>query len=48
MVWASAVTPFYFKPAVIDENVYISGDNVAVSPAMFATFYANQELNIPN
>lgn len=40
MVWASAATPFYFKPAVIDDNAYISGDNFAKSPAMYATFHA--------
>merc|ERR1712195_34511 len=40
MVWASASTPFYFKPSVIDGNAYISGDNIAMSPAMFAAFHA--------
>lgn len=40
MVWASASTPFYFKPAVIDDNAYISGDNLAISPAMYAAFHA--------
>jgi predicted acylesterase/phospholipase RssA len=40
MVWASASTPFYFKPATIDGNDYISGDNLAVSPAMYAMFHA--------
>ena len=46
MVWASASTPLYFKPAVIDDNVYISGDNLAMSPAMFAYYYANEKKNI--
>lgn len=40
MVWASASTPYYFKPATIDGNDYISGDNLAISPAMYATFHA--------
>lgn len=46
MTWASADTPYYFRPAVIKGNTYISGDNVALSPAMFAYFYANQHMNI--
>ena len=46
MVWASATTPYYFKPAVIDGADYISGDNVALSPAMYAYYYANERKNI--
>ena len=46
MTWASADTPYYFKPAVIKNNTYISGDNVALSPAMFAYYYANQHMNV--
>jgi hypothetical protein len=46
MTWASANTPYYFKPAVIKDDVYISGDNVAVSPAMYAYFYANERKNV--
>jgi len=47
MTWASANTPYYFKPAVIPEtdgNVYISGDNMAISPALFSYYYANEQL----
>ena len=47
MTWASANTPYYLKPAVINNNVYISGDNVAMSPAMFAFYYANEKKGIP-
>lgn len=38
MVLASAATPFYFKPVMIPGHVspFISGDNVAQSPAMYA------------
>ena len=39
MVLASASTPFYFKPAVIDGDAYISGDNLCISPAMYAGFH---------
>ena len=46
MTWASADTPYYFRPAVIKNNTYISGDNVALSPAMFAYFYVNQHLKV--
>ena len=42
MVLASAVTPYYFRPAAIRDNYYISGDNVAMSPAMFAYYYAKE------
>jgi predicted acylesterase/phospholipase RssA len=42
MVLASAVTPYYFRPAAIRNNSYISGDNVAMSPAMFAYYYAKE------
>ena len=46
MVWASANTPYYFKPAVIKGNVYISGDSIAISPAMYAYFHANERLGV--
>ena len=46
MTWASANTPYYFKPAVIGGNAYVSGDNLALSPAMFAYYYANEQNNI--
>lgn len=38
MVLASAATPYYFKPVMIDGHIspFISGDNVAQSPAMYA------------
>lgn len=42
MVLASAVTPYYFRPAEINGNFYISGDNVAMSPAMFAYYLAKE------
>jgi len=48
MTWASAVTPYYFKPATINNNLYISGDNIAKSPAMFAYMYANEKLGKTN
>lgn len=44
MVLASAATPYYFKPATIEGSLYISGDNVASSPAMFAYYYVNEVL----
>jgi len=49
MTLASATTPYYFRPATIPDvnNVndgkdylYISGDNVAQSPAMYAMLHA--------
>lgn len=43
MVLASAVTPYYFRPAEIKGNYYISGDNVAMSPAMFAYYLAKEQ-----
>lgn len=36
MTLASMSAPEYFEPATINSNVYISGDNVAKSPAFFA------------
>jgi len=44
MTWASANTPYYFKPAVIENSTYISGDNMAISPALFSYYYANEQL----
>ena len=46
MTWASACTPYYFKPAVIGGDAYISGDNLAMSPAMFAYYYVNEQKNV--
>ena len=40
MVTASGATPYYFKPFNVGKNFYISGDNVAMSPAMFAYYLA--------
>ena len=45
MVWASADTPNYFHPAQIDDTLYISGDNVAESPALYTFLYANEQNN---
>ena len=49
MVLASAATPYYFKPVMIEghESPFISGDNVAQSPAMYAYYYAIQKKNVP-
>lgn len=46
MVWASASTQYYFKPAVVDGAVYISGTNIAKSPAMFAYLYATEKIGV--
>lgn len=46
MVLASAATPLYFTPAEIDDDFYISGENVALSPAMFAYYYAVEKKGI--
>jgi hypothetical protein len=42
MTWMSANTPYYFQPAVVDNEVFISGDNIAKSPSLFAYMYATQ------
>ena len=39
MTVASAATPYYFTPAKINDNEYISGDNLAVSPALEAYYH---------
>lgn len=46
MVLASAATPLYFTPTEIDDDFYISGENVALSPAMFAYYYAVEKKGI--
>lgn len=46
MIWTSASTQFYFKPAVVNDNVYISGTNYARSPAFFAYLLANEKNGI--
>lgn len=46
MVLASANSPDYFNPAIINSIEYVSGDNVCESPAMYTYLYANEKLNI--
>ena len=46
MTWASASTQYYFRPSVIGNSTFMSGDNVAQSPAMFAFYYANEIRNV--
>lgn len=46
MILASAATPLYFTPTEIDDDFYISGENVALSPAMFAYYYAVEKKKI--
>lgn len=48
MTLASAATPYYFQPATIGGNLYISGDNIAKSPALFAYMYANERAGQKN
>jgi len=36
---ASMSSPEFVEPATINEDVYVSGDNVAKSPALFAYMY---------
>ena len=47
MVLASAATPYYFKPAMITghKSPFISGDNVAQSPAMYSMLNTIQNPN---
>ena len=35
-VLASSANPNYFKPALIEDNFYISGDMVMLSPSLYA------------
>ena len=42
MTLASMSSPEYVEPAVIDNDVYISGDNVAKSPALFAYMFTKK------
>lgn len=48
MTLASATTPYYFRPVQIpdtkDGNLYVSGDSIALSPAMFGMLHANEKL----
>ena len=42
MTWASAATPMYFTPAKMTsekDKYYISGDNIAMSPAMYSLLH---------
>lgn len=42
MTLASMSAPEFVEPAVIDKDVYISGDNVAKSPALFAYMFTKK------
>lgn len=53
MILASGATPYYFSPAAISsknteakdvEHYYLSGDNIALSPAMYAYLHAHDVL----
>jgi hypothetical protein len=51
MIQASGSTPYYFMPATLksdsansDPHLYISGDNIALSPAFYAFLHANEKL----
>jgi len=46
MVFASASNLRYFHPYVKAGNLYVSGENVAVSPAMYAFLQAHQQMNV--
>ena len=46
MALATSTTPYYFKPATIDNDLYISGDAIALSPAMHAMLHANEKNGI--
>jgi hypothetical protein len=43
MTLASVSSSEYFEPATINNNVYISGDNVAKSPALFAYLFTRKQ-----
>ena len=46
MTLATSTTPYYFKPATIKDDLYISGDSIAMSPAMHAFLHANEKNGI--
>lgn len=46
MVTASAANIYYFHPFMKNNNLYISGDNLAQVPAMFATFASMEQKGI--
>lgn len=43
MTLASASSTKYFEPATINNDVYISGDNVAKSPALFSYLFTRKQ-----
>ena len=43
MVTASGSDIYYFHPFVKNDNLYISGDNLAQVPAMFSVFAAMEQ-----
>ena len=46
MTLASAATTDYFNPIEIKDDIYISGDSVASSPAMFAALMAKDKYGV--
>ena len=48
MTWASANTQEYFKPALIKGDVYISGNNNAISPSLFGFLHATEKGEDPS
>lgn len=46
MAWTTANTQYYFRPATVKGDIYLSGDNVALSPALYATLYVNEFKNV--
>lgn len=43
MTLASVSSTQYFEPATINNDVYISGDNVAKSPALYAYLFTRKQ-----
>jgi len=48
MTVASMSSTEYVSPAVFKDDVYISGDNVAKSPALFSYLFTKQRINDSN
>jgi len=49
MTLASMSSPEYFEPAKINKDeVFISGDNVAKSPAFFSYMFTKKHLKVQN
>lgn len=46
MVTASGANIYYFHPFEKNDNLYISGDNLAQVPAMFSVFAAMEQQDI--